>query len=164
MAGKIINGIKYVRLMDSNDLKRQSLEHNIYFTLRDIFWNGEENDSYMATHFNGLLLINPKSYSFGFNKLTFSFARKLHNYLNNFHENRIYFTDEDGEETDEDGEETEGQRVSPVQWPPSDTRRDLPERLHRMNNDYEYILFDEWWENFQALIQSLNAFIIKHEN
>ena len=129
MSGRIINGIKYVRLMDLNDLKRLSLEHNIYFTLRDIFWNGEENDCYMATHLNGLLLINPKSYSFGFNKLTLSFAKKLHNYLNNFHENRIYFTDEYGEE-----------------------------------DDYEYILFDEWWENFQALIQSLNVFIIKHEN
>ena len=29
--------------------------------------------------------------------------------------------------------QSEDQRVSPVQWPPSDTRRDLPERLHRMN-------------------------------
>ena len=29
--------------------------------------------------------------------------------------------------------QSEIQRVSPVQWTPSDTRRDLPEHLHRMN-------------------------------
>jgi hypothetical protein len=129
MSGRIINGIKYIGLIDSNDLKKQSIEHNIYFTLRDIFWNGEEHDCYMSNHLNGLLLVNQNSYSFGLNKLTYSFARKLYNYLNNFNENRIYFTDKEMEE----------------------------------NTDSEYILFDDWWENFQALVQNLNEFIIKHE-
>lgn len=55
MAGRIIDGIEYVGLMHNNDFKNKSLEDNIYFTLRDIFWNGECNDCLTANHFNRLL-------------------------------------------------------------------------------------------------------------
>jgi hypothetical protein len=128
MAGRIINGIKYIGLLDSNDLKNESIEHNIYFILRDIFWNGEEPDCLMVNHLNSCLLVNDESYSFGFNKITLTLARKLYKYLNNFDKNRIYFTEEDIID----------------------------------DNQTEYILFDDWWENLQNLVKKLNEFIIKN--
>ena len=36
---RIINNIKYIHLSNENHLKNKSLEDNVYFTLRDIFYN-----------------------------------------------------------------------------------------------------------------------------
>lgn len=59
MAGVIIDGIKYIETMNKNDLKKRSLEDNIYFTLRDIFWNCNDTaDCDLANHFNGILTNN----------------------------------------------------------------------------------------------------------
>lgn len=41
--GKLINGIKYMYICNDNYLKQHSLEDNLYFTLRDIFWNCEDS-------------------------------------------------------------------------------------------------------------------------
>ena len=40
--GILSNGIKYVELMNDNELKNKSLEDNVYHTLRDIFANADE--------------------------------------------------------------------------------------------------------------------------
>lgn len=42
--GLIINNVKYILLQGENieKLKKESLEDNIYFTLRDIFFNAED--------------------------------------------------------------------------------------------------------------------------
>jgi hypothetical protein len=37
MAGRLIEGIRYIGLMNDNSFKSKSLEDNVYFTLRDIF-------------------------------------------------------------------------------------------------------------------------------
>ncbi len=37
--GKIIDGIKYIHLLNDNELKKKSLNDCVYFTLRDIFEN-----------------------------------------------------------------------------------------------------------------------------
>jgi hypothetical protein len=58
MAGRLIDGIRYIGLMNDNSFKRKSLEDNVYFTLRDIFWNGEVDDLMTANHFNGILTNN----------------------------------------------------------------------------------------------------------
>lgn len=50
--GKIINGVKYICIHDINDYKKMSLNDNLYFTLRDIFWNADsERTMSEANHF-----------------------------------------------------------------------------------------------------------------
>lgn len=54
--GRIINEINYIRLMNSNNFKINTLNDNVYFTLRDIFANAESFDTCMeANHFNSKL-------------------------------------------------------------------------------------------------------------
>ena len=55
MAGRIINNVKYLRLCNDNILKSKSFEDNVYFTLRDIFINGDIEDALRANDFNALL-------------------------------------------------------------------------------------------------------------
>jgi len=50
MAGRIINGIKYIELLNDNNLKNKSFEDCVYFTLRDIFWNVDARDCMMANN------------------------------------------------------------------------------------------------------------------
>ena len=45
--GRIINGIKYIYLINDNEFKKKSLYDNIYFTLRDIFANADLADTFM---------------------------------------------------------------------------------------------------------------------
>lgn len=136
MAGRIINGIKYIVLHEPNDLKKKSLEHNIYFTLRDIFWNGEENDCIRTNYYNNILRVNNCTYKeegFGFSNALRenpdNFTKNLYNYLKNFDKKQIYFTNE-GEEGD-------------------------------YETNVDYILFDDWWKQLQSLIDDLHEFIIK---
>ena len=49
------NGIKYMLLCNNNDLKKKSLNDNVYFTVRDIFKNGDYNTAITANYYNGLL-------------------------------------------------------------------------------------------------------------
>jgi hypothetical protein len=54
--GRLINGVKYIHLMNDNEFKKKSLEDNIYFTLRDIFANADSADTcFEANYFNGRL-------------------------------------------------------------------------------------------------------------
>ena len=43
MVGRIIDNVEYIELLYNNDLKSKSLEDNAYHTLRDIFWNCDED-------------------------------------------------------------------------------------------------------------------------
>ncbi len=44
MAGITIDNIKYIYIRDDDiDLKFTSFTDNVYFTLRDIFWNCEDS-------------------------------------------------------------------------------------------------------------------------
>lgn len=58
MAGKSIEGVKHMCLMESNCLKFKSLEDNLYFTLRDIFWNAKDETALKSHHFYSLLAGN----------------------------------------------------------------------------------------------------------
>ena len=54
--GRLINGVKYIHLMNDNEFKKKSLKDNVYFTLRDIFANADSADTIMeANYFNGRL-------------------------------------------------------------------------------------------------------------
>lgn len=53
---RLISGIKYLELHNSRELKKISLEDNVYFTLRDIFLNYEYiDDIFRANDFNSKL-------------------------------------------------------------------------------------------------------------
>jgi hypothetical protein len=53
---RIFNDIKYLQLANENNLKKKSLEDNVYFTLRDIFVNVSGIDYCMeANSFNNIL-------------------------------------------------------------------------------------------------------------
>jgi hypothetical protein len=56
MSGLLVNGIKYMGIMENNELKKKSLNDNVYFTLRDIFWNSMSADIvFQASNFNDKL-------------------------------------------------------------------------------------------------------------
>ena len=56
---RLIGGVKYLQLCNLNELKKLSLEDNVYFTLRDIFLNyGYSYDMLRANDFNDKLTNN----------------------------------------------------------------------------------------------------------
>ena len=74
--GRIIDGVKYIHLMNDNDFKKKSLYDNVYFTLRDIFANAESTDTIMeANYFNGRLTNN---ISFEDRTKSFQYSNELH--------------------------------------------------------------------------------------
>ena len=56
--GRIINGNKYICLMNDNEYKMKSLEDNVYFTLRDIFGNCDYDLVIAVNEFNKKLTNN----------------------------------------------------------------------------------------------------------
>jgi len=53
---RLIDGVKYFELHNPIELKKISLEDNVYFTLRDIFLNyGSVDDIFRVNDFNGKL-------------------------------------------------------------------------------------------------------------
>jgi hypothetical protein len=58
MVGILINGIKYMSLMNDNEFKKKSLYDNVYFTLRDIFANADFHTCMEANIFNSRLTNN----------------------------------------------------------------------------------------------------------
>jgi len=56
---RIIDNKKYMYVRDEHQYKSKSLNDNVYFTLRDIFFNGDEfNNIIKANDFNGKLTNN----------------------------------------------------------------------------------------------------------
>lgn len=50
---------KYMHTKDDNNFKKKSLEDNVYFTLRDIFWNSNSSETCMtANEYNDQLTNN----------------------------------------------------------------------------------------------------------
>lgn len=142
MAGRIICGESYVGLMNDNQLKYQSLEDNIYFTLRDIFWNGDHDDCINANYFNSLLT-NDISYEdrdehFKYSNILHDqnsdFTVKLHIFLCHYKHKEYMFEFYDLEEDEKDGLIID-----------------------------EYMKYDDWWEQFHHLRILLSAHLKKSE-
>jgi hypothetical protein len=139
MVGRLINGIKYIALMDPNELKDISLEDNIYFTLRDIIWNGDTSQCIKANYFNGLLT-NNISYEERNNEFKYTdvlhdknsdYTLKLFNFLCLFKKDSMFhfIESEDSEEFD-------------------------------MN---EYMNYDDWWNEYKLLMDHLIDNILKND-
>ena len=73
--GRLFNGIKYIYLMNENNLKKNSLNDNIYFTLRDIFANCNTSYCLMANDFNSDLTNN---IYFEDRKMNFKYSNSLY--------------------------------------------------------------------------------------
>ena len=142
MAGRITCGESYVALMNDNQLKYQSLEDNIYFTLRDIFWNGDHDDCINANHFNSLLT-NDISYedrdeNFKYSNILHDqnsdFTLKLYRFLCNYKHKEYMFEFYELEEDEKDGLIID-----------------------------KYMKYDDWWEQFHDLRILLSAHLKKSE-
>jgi hypothetical protein len=87
--GIIYNGIKYLYLTNPNNLKKISLEDNVYFTLRDIFQNIDDFQFAMESNFFNDTFTNGISYEertddFSYSNILnedFSFVCRLSDWL-----------------------------------------------------------------------------------
>jgi hypothetical protein len=125
MSGRLINGIKYMYINDDNDFKKKSFEDNVYFTLRDIFWNtGSPDTCYQANEFNISLTcriyFEERTDKFKYTNVLYEkdYVERLQRWLKRF--NHYYFEFIELEEGD--GVEYES-----------------------------YMEFDDWWNQFEEL-------------
>lgn len=135
MVGRIINNVEYIELLYDNGLKSKSLEDNAYHTLRDIFWNcDEEYDIIMSNKLNKVLINNGSFENCEYTDVLYDycceFTRELYDYLINFTKDSIYFIE------------------------------DLDEKNKK---DFYYIKFDDWWGQLQQLIKKLEQQLEKHK-
>lgn len=132
MVGRIIDNVEYIELLFNNKLKSKSLEDNIFYTLRDIFWNcDEEYDIRMTKRFNKNLISNNFFDNGEYTDVLYDyysdFTKELYEYLKNFKKEKIYFIEDKDEE-----------------------------------KENEYIKFDDWWSQLQQLIKKLEEQLEKH--
>ena len=130
MAGRLINGIKFMYINDDNDFKKKSLEDNVYFTLRDIFWNCNSTDTCdQSNSYNyrltGGICFEERTDKFKYTNVLYEkdYVERLQRWLNNF--NQYYFEFIELEK----GEEIDGEA---------------------------YMKFDEWWVQFINLRQLID--------
>lgn len=132
---KIINGIKYIELFDSNELKNKSLEDNVYYTLKDIIYNGEEDDIAASNYLIKNLKktdtnVNYQEYSNILYDYNSDFTQKLYNYMCKFSITKINL---------------------------------IEENVQKLNSDKKYIKLDEWIIQFNNLTQKINEQLKKHK-
>uniref|UniRef100_A0A6C0AQY0 Uncharacterized protein n=1 Tax=viral metagenome TaxID=1070528 RepID=A0A6C0AQY0_9ZZZZ len=135
----LINGVKYIYLSNANDLKYKSLSSNVYFTLRDIFWNGDTNQRINVNNFNSILINNSSleergkvfEYSDALYDYNSCYTKKLYNWLSGMTKDNIFDFDklEDGKEIDMS----------------------------------EYMIYDDWWDQFLNLHKKLEEQLEKHK-
>lgn len=143
MAGKLINDIKYVCLMNNNSFKSKSLEDNIYFTLRDIFWNGNVEECMTANHFNILLTNNiafeERDNNFNYSNILYdyksNFTRHLYNWICNITKVELTYN-----------------ILFEFLKPEKDEEIDMS----------EYIKYDVWWDQLLDLRKKLKEQLEKH--
>ena len=122
--GILSNGIKYVEVMDDNELKKKSLEDNVYHTLRDIFANADEIkmcfevNSYNSQLTDGVYF-EDRTDGFDYTNALYkeNFVKRLIDYLYKFHPIDLEFE--------------------------PDLEPDL--------DMTKYITLDVWWEQFEEL-------------
>lgn len=87
-----VNGVKYISLLDNNDLKLTSLNNWVYYTLRDVFWNADEYYCIKANDLNSLLVYKKKDTIEYTNILDdVKFVRKLYEFLKSLNETAFHF-------------------------------------------------------------------------
>ena len=130
--GKIINGIKYMCIHDVDEYKKKSLNDQFYFTLRDIFWNTDSFDVMMIiNNFNHMLT---DGISFDSRTNTFQYTNIL--YQKTELKKILRFLN----------------RIKQTGWFEFIESKDKDEYEDKEESiDEEYILFDDWWKQFEEL-------------
>jgi hypothetical protein len=150
MAGRLIDGIRYICLMNDNSFKSKSLEENVYFTLRDIFWNGDIDDVISANHYNGLLT---NDISFEERDANFEYTNVLYDY-NSDYTKKLY---------DWLSSLTGYKRTSK-----SNGWKDSMISFRKVEEDEvidmtRYMKYDDWWDQLQELMKKLEEQLEKHK-
>ena len=126
--GKLINGIKYMCIHDVDEYKKKSLNDQFYFTLRDIFWNTDSFDVMMIiNNFNHMLT---DGISFDSRTNTFQYTNIL--YQKTELKKILRFLN----------------RIKQTGW---FEFIELKDKDEEESIDEEYILFDDWWKQFEEL-------------
>jgi hypothetical protein len=127
--------------MNDNSFKSKSLEDNEYFTLRDIFMNGEIDDIMSANHFNGLLTNN---ISFGGRDAKFEYTNLLYDYNSDYTQKLYHWLSQ-----------LTGYKLTskPNRW------KNSMISFRKVEEDKEidmsrYMKYDDWWDQLQELIKS----------
>jgi hypothetical protein len=130
--GKLINGIKYMCIHDVDEYKKKSLNDQFYFTLRDIFWNTDSFDVMMIiNNFNHMLT---DGISFDSRTNTFQYTNIL--YQKTELKKILRFLN----------------RIKQTGWFEFIESKDKDEYEDKEESiDEEYILFDDWWKQFEEL-------------
>ena len=129
--GIIYNNVKYLKIINDNNLKKKSLEDNLYFTLSNIILNIENVRMTMEIHVfmdiltNGICLENRKN-NFRYSKILLNktFVFQLYCWFTSLLRSDFTF-------------ETVYDNVSNL-------------------DNYNYILFDKWMEQLDELIEGLD--------
>lgn len=128
--GKLINGIKYMCIHDVDEYKKKSLNDKFYFTLRDIFWNTDSCDVMMIiNNFNSMLTdgisLESRTNTFQYTNILYQKTelKKILQYIN---------------------------RIKQTGWFEFIELKDKDEN-EEDSIDEEYILFDDWWKEFEEL-------------
>ena len=130
--GKLINGIKYMCIHDVDEYKKKSLNDQFYFTLRDIFWNTDSFDVMMTINeFNYMLTdgipFESRTNTFQYTNILYQKTelKKILRFLN---------------------------RIKQTGWFEFIESKDKDEYEDKEESiDEEYILFDDWWKQFEEL-------------
>jgi hypothetical protein len=151
MASRLIEGVRYVGLMNDNSFKSKSLEDNVYFTLRDIFWNGEIDDLLSANYFNGLLTNN---ISFGERDAKFEYTNLLYDYNSDYTKTLYDWLSR-----------LTGYKLTSTNvngWKDSmiSFRKVEDNEVIDMTR---YMKYDDWWDQLQELMKKLEEQLEKHK-
>lgn len=127
--GKIINEIKHMYMNDDNNLKKKSLEDNVYFTLRDIFWNSNSVDvSMIANEYSSkltrIIIYEERIDSFQYTNILYR-KKEIEKLLKWLH------------------------RITPV-WFEILELEDGEKIIKK-----DYMAFDDWWKQFEELRELL---------
>ena len=134
--GKIINGIKYMCIHDVDEYKKKSLNDQFYYTLRDIFWNTDSFDVMMTINeFNYMLTdgisFESRTNTFQYTNILYQKTelKKILRFINRIEQTGWFdFIELKDEDKDEDKDVEENESIIE-----------------------EYILFDDWWKQFEEL-------------
>jgi hypothetical protein len=85
---------KYIQLANINDLKNRTFNDKVYYTLRDIYWNcNNELDCEITKSFNVVLKNDYGGYSNILYENNFGYSRKLITYLKQLTTDRLSLFD-----------------------------------------------------------------------
>lgn len=132
--------LEFIELYNDKYLKTLSLEDETYFTMRDLFWNADGGYAYYENVINSILSDNiyyeDRTNNFTYTNVLYNlnFVRNLHNFIQKITPANIRFN--------------------------CRYLKDIINEGKTMDDCFdkdEYMLFDEWWEDFEKFREKIAA-------